>query len=861
MQKCIIIFSVLLLSSCSNRQEIAILTGSHPSPTIQFAANELADLLGDIYPDTRFAIHSRNRSRGTSIRLSTKIASHNSNIQFPKQLGGAFSITNDGKVAVIAGYDEPGVLQGVYHLLEKLGYDFQLTQLISPQPKETFNFDAWNLSDFPLQQERIVFNWHNFLSGCSVWDLEDWKKWILHSARLGFNTIMIHTYGNNPIHSFTHEGVEKPSGYLATSTSGRDWGTEHVNDTRRLIGGELFDQAVFGSQAALVQDSMRIAAARSLMQEVFLYAHMMGLKIHFAFDMDTRSANPQEILSKLPEHAQLKTAEGYFLANPETKEGYAFYRSQIMALLNDYPQIDRLVIWTRKYNAKPPWLTPVRSLTPDQFPETWKLDYNAMIEQTPKMAQDPYSPSSFVIGKIIHAYEKIIAESGMDVELGSGSWEFGFLPAAHHFFPESVSLYPLDFKVLFNTDTVREELLITGSERTTIPILWAHHDDHRYMGKPYTPFESFQEKLEESGSSGFGIIHWLTRPLDLYFKSLSRQVWNSTINEDLIDFNRLTTKKIFPQGSSLFEEFLNDWIINAPMFGRETSDYFMDPGSFIIGETPSDPDSLIASIGYRIKLLENLNSQSLNTEAKKVVGYYLGLEYFYQSFIQQQSILCHSNRTWMEGRYTEALELIKNCSPEHTIEAFSKIYSQVEPTRGELAMIISLNLRWYPDFINQKQLSRLEPIRYNFQPTSHDSLAQAPGTFTFFVDRNGMFWKGYGVEEIGYIQAITLKTVAEETEDQYILSNTPFSLNLQTWRGQPLSPGKYRLIIYSLETIHDSITLHINGPNITEYNLIRSPENNELAVDFSSSGGAIQFSLDPQGKELKLTCLELIPLP
>lgn len=859
MRKWILICSALVLVSCTGSPEVVILTGEDPSPTLRFASTELTGLLGEIYPNTHFLIREKDSGKKQTIHLTTDAGETSWITPLPRQVCGAFSVSNKGHRACIFGYDESGVLQGVYKMLEKLGYDFHLSQVISPQKKDIFDIKVWELSDFPLQEERIVFNWHNFLSGCSGWDLEAWKMWIRQSARLGFNTIMVHTYGNNPIHSYTHNGVEKVSGYLATSRSGRDWGTEHVNDIRNLIGGRLFDLPVFGSQAAMVPDRTRTEAARSLMQEVFEYAHLLGMKINFAFDMDTRSANPQEILSSLHEYACIRTADGFLIANPETEEGYAFYRSQITALLEDFPRIERLVAWTRKFNPNPMWLTPVRSLTPDEFPAGWKKEYKTMIEKAPGMELDPHGASSFVLGKIMHAYEQIIAENGKDVKLGSGSWEFGFLPAASHFYPENITLYPLDFKVVFKDRSVRKELYETGKNRRIIPIVWAHHDDHRYMGKPYSPYEAFQEKLEESGSSGFGIIHWLTRPLDLYFKCLSRQTWNNTANEDLTELIQHMSSRIFHGGSDLFESYLKNWILHGPMFGRETSDFFMDPGTFIIGELPTHPDSIIRDIEKRLHILDNLRSDGVNPEVKKVVDFAADQEKFYHSFTRQQQLLFRSNQAWMNKRYKEAAELIQKAAPEETIEAFCRQFQYLPATRGELAMIISMNLRWYPDFINQKQLTRLAPTRYNFQPTLHDSLAQAPGTYTFFVDKDGSFWRGFGEKEIGNVQAVAFESKSEETGNQYIILSDPITLDLQTWRGQPLTPGKYRLTIHSVEILPDVISVQVKGNSNIEHQVILRPIDPGIQVEFTSPGGPLQLVLNPGGNQIKLSSLEIIP--
>ena len=68
-------------------------------------------------------------------------------------------------------------------------------------------------------------------------------------------------------------------------------------------------------------------------------------------------------------------------------------------------------------------------------------------------------------------------------------------------------------------------------ERVVYPFVWAHHDDHSYIGSPFTPPSEFATKLAERESEGFGILHWNTWPLDLYFKNLSQQTWRLSMNE------------------------------------------------------------------------------------------------------------------------------------------------------------------------------------------------------------------------------------------------------------------------------------------------------------------------------------------
>ena len=117
----------------------------------------------------------------------------------------------------------------------------------SRRKAEPFSFSDWQLADKPLVRDRLVFDWHNFLSGCSTWNLPDWQSWIRQSQKMRYNAVMVHAYGNNPMVSFSFNGKTKPVGYLSTTVQGRDWSTMHVNDVRRLWGGEVFDQPAFGA--------------------------------------------------------------------------------------------------------------------------------------------------------------------------------------------------------------------------------------------------------------------------------------------------------------------------------------------------------------------------------------------------------------------------------------------------------------------------------------------------------------------------------------------------------------------------------------------------------------------------------------
>ncbi len=228
---------------------VDIVISPEAAPPEKIAANELSHYLHRLYPDTYFeVVRTKSRKAGHVIYLGCvesfgRLGEHmgNKELTRPESYRVTTARIDGQKVGIIFGSDPGGAMYGTYSLLEKLGCGFYLSYDTLPSGRQdSFSFDGWELSDEPLVQDRIVFNWHNFLSGCSTWNLSDWKHWIVQAQKMGYNGVMVHAYGNNPMVKFSFNGVDKPIGYLSTTKKGRDWSTQHVNDVRRLWGGMLF---------------------------------------------------------------------------------------------------------------------------------------------------------------------------------------------------------------------------------------------------------------------------------------------------------------------------------------------------------------------------------------------------------------------------------------------------------------------------------------------------------------------------------------------------------------------------------------------------------------------------------------------
>ena len=619
-----------LNASAAPADTVIVASPAKASPAQRLAVEELASCLGRIYPQTRFITAGKPPASGKAILVGSdafvRSMIPDADVSQPESYAVRSVRRGNQQFGVIAGADTRGAVYGIYALLEKLGCGFYLSgDALPPARTEPFSFDGWALSSAPLVRDRIVFNWHNFLSGCSTWNLPEWNTWTAQSLKQGYNGIMVHAYGNNPMVSFSFNGKPKPVGYLSTTVKGRDWSTMHVNDVRRLFGGEAFNTPIFGAEAAQAPDDQRVAAAKELMHSVFAHAQRRGMDVYFATDVDTVSANPQELIRTLPENARFpiqaqavgwmgQQAGRLWLANPDTPEGYRYYQAQVAALMQAYPQITRLVVWFRQGGT--PWM----EMKVAEMPPRWQEEWQPEIARTPEAEKFWHAPQMFAIGKIVRAFDRGLKELGHErVQIAAGTWDFNFLAPCDRFFPPHVKLIGLDYNALhgrpqLGDDESRKVIRDVAAHRPVIPVIWAHHDDGNYIGRPYTPMAGFGTKLAAAQASGFGIIHWMTRPLDLYFKSHAEQVWSATKDRPLrASCDDMAARSFSAAARGAMGEYLERWVSDAPNFARETLDFFID-------RPLTNTTQVVTGCRARLKLIESVDAEDANSRATPSAG-------------------------------------------------------------------------------------------------------------------------------------------------------------------------------------------------------------------------------------------------
>lgn len=425
------------------------------------------------------------------------------------------------------------------------------------------------------------------------------------------------------------------------------------------------------------------------------------------------------MIATLPASARISSGK-YQLANPDAPEGYAFYKAQTDQLLGAYPQITRLAIWFREDG------TPWAGLKLEEFPAAWKQEFRG----------EPADAPMFAIGKLVAAFGRALKESGRgNVELAAGSWRLNFLKGADRYFPREATLLPLDWSTIFDTAAGQRALRNVRSGRKLVPIVWAHHDDRTYIGRPYTPYVNFSTLLKSSGSSGFGIIHWTTRPLDLYFKSSVAQVWSASENQPLEEACEKMAVRTFGEAArEIGRNYLFSWVTEGPMFGRETSNMFIDVPL-------TDAASHMKKSKARSQLLAKIDVASLSQHGRDFLAYFQGYEDFIHAFFETHSALERAKAEAKAGDFAKArMELIQ-AKPEDVIRRYVRAARYAAITSGEKALVVSLNLRWLPYFQSMRQAAGLEPVRVRIGKVHREPLAQGAGTNTFYFDEQGLLWK------------------------------------------------------------------------------------------------------------------------
>ncbi|GGC13224.1 hypothetical protein GCM10011386_01070 [Parapedobacter defluvii] len=207
---------------------------------------------------------------------------------------------------------------------------------------------------------RGVLPWHNFLSGPSAWNAQDYEKYLDECQKKGINFIAFHNYTGGgeryfnyvepmvkiqyknvlPETGFDHSGMAR-WGYLPMKVNEFAYGTDKLF---RLPGGVKY----FGADCSVLANTNeeRYKLAQSLMQNVLEMAHARGMQMAMGFEFGVAP----------PEYASIRTrgdmywlGHGSIVYNPFDPDATGILYATIDNILETYQGIDWIYLWLNEH--------------------------------------------------------------------------------------------------------------------------------------------------------------------------------------------------------------------------------------------------------------------------------------------------------------------------------------------------------------------------------------------------------------------------------------------------------------------------------------------------------------------------------
>lgn len=209
-------------------------------------------------------------------------------------------------------------------------------------------------------QIRGVLPWHNFLSGPSAWNEDDYAKYLDDCQKNGINFIAFHNYTGGgerylnyvepmikiqyknvlPEAGFDHSGMAR-WGYLPMKIKDFPFGLEKHFFSTRGVG-------YFGADCAVTAktNEERYEKAQSLMQKVLAMAHERKMQMAMGFEFGVAP----------PEYASIRTnsdmywkGDGSLVYNPFDPDATGILYATIDNIIETYKGIDWIYLWLNEH--------------------------------------------------------------------------------------------------------------------------------------------------------------------------------------------------------------------------------------------------------------------------------------------------------------------------------------------------------------------------------------------------------------------------------------------------------------------------------------------------------------------------------
>lgn len=220
-------------------------------------------------------------------------------------------------------------------------------------------YNSYSQNEFNI---RGVLPWHNFLSGPTSWNLNDYEKYLDKCKEENINFIGFHNYtGGGERYATYVEPMIKieykhiiPQAYFDNSQTSR-WGylpmevKNYAYNTDKIFSLPK-EATAFGSDASITSRTKieHYEKAQKLMQEVLKMAHERGISMAMGFEFGVIP----------PEYFSLNTygdcfywpGESNMIPNPTKQYSKDIHYAALDNILETYPNIDYIWMWLNEHS-------------------------------------------------------------------------------------------------------------------------------------------------------------------------------------------------------------------------------------------------------------------------------------------------------------------------------------------------------------------------------------------------------------------------------------------------------------------------------------------------------------------------------
>jgi len=416
------------------------------------------------------------------------------------------SITEGGRaLVVIAGPTPQGVQNGVYGLLDDLGFGFYLGGDTLPEELPAISELArrdLRVSISPVFAVRGSLPWYNFFNSPTAWELADHKSFIDQLAKMRCNFVGFHTYDAEPFAAYECDG-KLVGGEPLVNTSKPTWGTQPMATNDFFAGtGQFFSRDFFGAESSFVDNrEQSIRAAKDLLRQALEYAKGRGLRTCLGFEL---------------------------YGDPLDPTVQAQFEARLRALIADYPMIDCIWLWEPEAMGTSPGTRPTPWSPWAAYAERWADAFKGIPEE------DRRAEAARLTLFGLHA-SQVIKATRPGVQLVMSGWGGDQWLHCTDFYPGMDKILPPDivFSALDNirvTPTVSKAYEGLSATRQRWPILWFEFDGDQWVPQPNLKetAAACQDALKK-GCQGLLGIHWRTRAVEESATFCARFAWDPTL--------------------------------------------------------------------------------------------------------------------------------------------------------------------------------------------------------------------------------------------------------------------------------------------------------------------------------------------